>query len=273
MNNIQLLSQQTSPSFTVKPVELYVFIDPLDLKAYNTMSILRKLHLQYGHYFTSRFVLGTQISSLNCIANRLKGCWSGEELDITHPVLPSIAIKAAELQGKRAGMRFLTKLQQHAMLQTMNVSSHAALLQIAEEAQLDMQEFKTDFCSQEAARAFQCDLYITREMEVNEVPSIVFFNECIEEEGLSVSGAYDYSVYTHILQELIGEQLTEQPLPPLEQLFDYFDVLSTEEVASIYDKPVAVIERELKKCMLQQKLERIQNDVVKFWRSKQAVNV
>lgn len=273
MNNIQMLSQPTPPSLAVKPVELYIFIDPLEPQAYNMMSVIRKLHLQYGHYFTSRFVLGTQISSLNCITNRLKGCWSGAELDIAHPVLPSIAIKAAELQGKRAGMRYLTKLQRHAMLQTMNVNSHTALMQIAKEAQLDMQEFETDFCSQEAARAFQCDLYITREMEVDVVPSIVFFNECIEEEGLNVSGTYDYSVYTHILQELIGEPLVAQPLPPLEQLFDHVDMLSTEEVATIYDEPVTVIERELKKCMLQQKLERVQNEAVMLWRSKQTVHI
>lgn len=273
MNNIQMLSQPTPPSLSVKPIELYVFIDPLDPKAYKMMSVIRKLHLQYGHYFTSRFVLGTQISSLNCIANRLKGCWSGAELDITHPVLPSIAIKAAELQGKRAGIRYLTKLQQHALLKTMNVNSHTTLMQIAQEAQLDMQEFESDFGSQEAARAFQCDLYITREMEVHEVPSIVFFNECIEEEGLNVSGTYDYSVYTHILQELIGEQLVEQPLPPLEHLFEHFDMLSTEDIAQIYDMPFAIIERELKKCMLQQKLERVQSETALFWRAKYTISV
>jgi hypothetical protein len=272
MTNIQMLSQPTPPSITVKPVELYIFIDPLDPKAYNMMSLIRKLHLQYGHYFTSRFVLGTALSSLNSITNRLKGCWSGVELDITHPVLPSIAIKAAELQGKRAGMRYLTKLQQHAMLKTLNVNSHTSLMQIAKEAQLDMTEFEIDFGSQEAARAFQCDLYITREMEVNEVPSIVFFNECIEEEGLNVTGTYDYAVYEHILQELIGEQLVGQPLPPIEQLFDYFDMLSTEEVASIYNEPIHIIERELKKCMLQQKLERIQCDFAIFWRAKEIVH-
>ena len=273
MNNIQLLSQPTPPSLTVKPVELYIFIDPLDPEAYNIMSLIRKLHLQYGHYFTSRFVLSTELSSLNCITNRLKGCWSGAELDIVHPVLPSIAIKAAELQGKRAGTRYLMKLQQHALLNNSNVNSHAVLMQIAKEAQLDMTEFEADFGSKEAARAFQCDLYITREMEVNEVPSIVFFNECIEEEGLSVSGTYDYSVYKHILEELIGERLVEQPLPPLEQLFEHYDLLSTEEVAEIYSQPIYIVERELKKCMLQQKMERIPSEHTMFWRLKEHVHV
>lgn len=272
MNNIQLLSQPAPPSLNVKPVELYIFIDPLNPRAYDMMSLIRKLHLQYGHYFTSRYVLSTELSSLNCLTKRLKGCWTGAPLDIAHPVLPSIAIKAAELQGKRAGTRFLMKLQQHALLNTINVNSHATLMQIAQEAQLDMTEFEADFGSEEAARAFQCDLYITREMEVHEVPSIVFFNECIEEEGLSVSGTYDYSVYEHILEELIGERLVEQPLPPLEQLFEHYDLLSTEEVAEIYSQPVHVVERELKKCMLQQKMERIPAENTVFWRIKEPVH-
>ena len=272
MNNIQLLQQPTSPSLSVKPVELYIFIDPLDPKTYNLMSLIRKLHLQYGHYFTSRFVLSTELTSLNCCTSRLKGCFTDDELDIVHPALPSIAIKAAELQGKRTGTRYLAKLLQYALLNTVNVNSHSTLIQIAKEIGLDMKEFEIDFGSQEAARAFQCDLYITREMEVHEVPSIVFFNECIEEEGLSVSGTYDYSVYEHILQELVGDQLIEQPLPPLEQLFDHYDLLSTEEVADIYSQPASIIERELKKCMLQQKLERIPTENTILWRAKEKVH-
>ncbi|MGM9949849.1 MAG: DsbA family protein [Lysinibacillus sp.] len=269
MNNVQLLSQPVSPTITThKPVELYIFIDPLCPKAFAMKSILHKLQLQYEHYFTWRYVLSTQLSSLNSLTNRLKGCYSGDELDIAHPVLPSIAIKAAELQGKRAGSRYLTKLQQYAALKTKNVNSHSTLLEIAEEVGLDMNEFAIDFGSREAARAFQCDLYITREMDVDEVPSIVFFNECIEDEGLKVSGSYHYEVYEHILQEMIGEELVCQPLPSIEDVFKRYELLTTEEIAEIFSLDYAVAERELKKRMLQQKIERITNDDFTVWRIK-----
>ncbi len=269
MNNVQLLPQPVSPTITThKPVELYIFIDPLCPKAFAMKGILHKLQLQYEHYFTWRYVLSTELSALNSLTNRLKGCCSGDELDITHPVLPSIAIKAAELQGKRAGSRYLTKLQQYAALKTKNVNSHSTLLEIAEEVGLDMNEFAIDFGSKEAARAFQCDLYITREMDVDEVPSIVFFNECIEDEGLKVSGSYHYEVYEHILQEMIGEELVPQPIPTIEDVFKRYELLTTKEVAEIFSLDYAVAERELKKRMLQQKIERITKDDMTVWRLK-----
>ena len=268
MNSTQLLSHPVIPEMTTKPVELYVFIDPLCPQAVNLMTNIRKLQLQYDHYFTSRFVLSTQLSSLNAVTNRLKGCHQNNVIDMMHPALPSIAIKAAELQGKRAGQRYLLKLQEYAIQKKVNINAHTTLLKIAEEAQLDIEEFASDFGSKEAAKAFQCDLYITHEMEVHDVPSIVFFNECIEDEGLSVNGTYDYAVYEHILYELIGEELIAKPIPPIEQLLDHFDVLTTQDVAVIYNLEYSVAERELKKRMLQQKIERVCCEEITLWKLK-----
>ena len=269
MNNIQLLTHPTTVTPPIhKPIELYIFIDPLCPQAYAMQAMFRKLQLEYEHYFTWRYVLSTQLASLNCVTNKMKGCESGDALDIAHPVLPSIAIKAAELQGKRSGSRYLSKLQEYAILNMKNVNSYATLMEIAQEVQLDMQEFENDFGSKEAARAFQCDLYITREMDVNEVPSIVFFNECIEDEGLKVSGNYCYEVYEQILQEMISDELIRQPLPTLDHLFSRFHTLTTAEVAEIYSIDNASAERELKKRMLQQKIERITNDATTLWRLK-----
>lgn len=273
MNNVHILSlsQIASPTPN-KPVELYIFIDPLCPKAFQMQSLIRKLQVDFDHYFTWRYVLSTELASLNCLNNRTKGCFSGDELDITHPVLPFIAVKTAELQGKRAGTRYLTKLQEYAVVYNKNVNSYATLLEIAEEIQLDMIEFKADFGSKEATRAFQCDLYITREMEVSEVPSIVFFNECIEDEGLKVSGHYDYKIYTHILEELLNEKLTHQPLPSLAELFGRFHTLTTQEVSFIYSISEQQAECELKKCMLQQKIERIQTKDYTIWRNKKSAS-
>ncbi len=269
VNNIQML-QEPAPTISTanKPIELYIFVDPLCPEAFSMQAVIRKLQLEYNHYFTWRFVLSTELSSLNCLSKRTKGCESGIELDINHPVLPSIAIKAAELQGKRAGARYLSKLQEYVFLNHEDVNSYATLLKIAEDVQLDMNEFTVDFGSKEAARAFQCDLYIKREMEVDEVPSIVFFNECIEDEGLKVSGSYTYEVYEHILQEMMDEQLIRQPLPTIEELFLKYHTLSTNEIAFIYSLTEQSAERELKKRMLQQKIERIQTDHATLWRTK-----
>lgn len=267
MNRLQLMAQNENLSNPlIKPIELYVFIDPLCKKAFSMQSILRRLQLQYDHYFSYRIVLSTDLATLN---KHPKLCSSQQVCELSHPVLPSIAIKAAELQGKRAGFRYLTKLQETYLFTEKDINSHATLLEIAQHVNLDMDEFASDFGSKEAAKAFQCDLYITREMEVDEVPSIVFFNECIEDEGLKISGIYSFEVYEHILQELLDGSLIKNPLPTFDDLFERFGFLTTEEIAEIYNIDIQVAERELKKRMLQQKVEKVSTEQICCWRIKQ----
>lgn len=269
MTHVQLLTEPLIPSQPLhKPLELYIFIDPLCSSSFEMQSIIRKLQVDYEHYFTCRFILSTKLASLNCIEEKTKGCMSGQEVDVKHPVLPSVAVKAAELQGKRSGLRFLTKLQEQHVLQQKNVQSYAALLEIAEESQLDMQEFRNDFGSKEAAHAFQCDLHISREMEVEEAPTIVFFNECIEDEGLKVSGLYNYDVYEHILSEMLNAPLVRNQPPAIEKLLSRYHTLSTQEIAAMYNLTEQAAEREMKKRMLQQKVERIQGNDHTLWRLK-----
>lgn len=263
-----MLSEPVAPTNSTKPIELYIFIDPLCPSALALQSTLRKLMVEYDHYFTWKYVISTELIALNCVSRRIKGCLTGAELDITHPALPSLAIKAAELQGKRAASRYLLKVQEHALLDTKNVYTYSSLVDIAKESNLDMNEFIKDFGSKEAARAFQCDLYITREMEIDEVPSIVFFNERIEDEGLKVSGSYSYEIYVHILQEMIDEEIVSKPLPTFDELFKQFQFLTTKEVAEIYSISEQEAERELKKRMLQQKIERLSNENITLWRLK-----
>lgn len=259
MNHLQLVTEPVStPVSTTKPIELYVFIDLLQPKSWDLHCIIRKLQVNYGQYFSLRFILSTELSSLNVACHRINSCTSHEDLvDLSHPVLPAIAVKAAELQGKKAGHRFLMKLLEYYRIEEKNITSCTILSAIAKEVSLDIEEFQADFRSLEASRSFQSDLCITREMDVQEVPSFVFFNENIEDEGLKISGSYSYDVYEHILAEMLDEELIATQPPAIEDLFKKYNTLSIFEVASIYNISEQVAERELKKKMLQQKIERI----------------
>ncbi|AMA63725.1 MULTISPECIES: DsbA family protein [Kurthia] len=259
MTHLQLVTDPVSPPASYsKPIELYVFIDLLQPKSRDLHAIIRKLQVNYGHYFSIRFILSTELSSLNVACHRINNCASHEELvDLSHPVLPSIAVKAAELQGKKVGHRFLMKLFEYQITEEKNIRSCNTLTEIAKAVSLDVEEFEADFRSLEAARSFQSDLCITHEMDVQEVPSFVFFNGNIEDEGLKVSGTYSYEIYEQILSELLEKELVQAPPPPLEELFKKFHVLSAEEVASFYNISEKAADRELKKRLLQQKIERI----------------
>lgn len=260
MKNLQIPSLSSVSTSSTKPIEIYAFIDPLCHSCFDLQPILRKLQVEYEKYFTLRIVLSTQLATLNSKDIKVD--------ELTHPALPSIAVKAAELQGKRAGIRFLQKLQEHVFLDTKNVTSYQMLMDIANKANLDMEEFEADIKSKEATHAFQCDLYISREMDVTEVPSIVFFNERIEDEGLKVGGVYSYEVYKKILEEMVDEQIVPQDPPDLDDLFKRYNTLSTLEIAAIYGVTNYAAERELKKRTLLQQLERIPAAHTIHWRLK-----
>lgn len=273
MNHLQLVTEPAPmPVSYSKPVELYVFIDLLQPKSWALHSTIRKLQVNYGQYFSMRFILSTELSSLNVACHRINNCTSHDELvDLTHPVLPSIAVKAAELQGKKAGHRYLMKLLEYHMTEEKNIRSCNTLTTVAREVDLDVEEFEADFRSLEASRSFQGDLCITHEMDVQEVPSFVFFNENIEDEGLKVSGSYNYEVYEHILAELLDEELIQSQPPSLDDLFLKYNTLSILEVATIYNITEKTAERELKKQMLQQKIEKISCKQHTLYRLKKSI--
>lgn len=266
MNRQTLLEKPVNPSTCIRPIELYVFIDPLCGDCSSLPPLLRKLQVEYDRYFTLRIALRTSLPKMNlqCMQK------SEDELacEKTHPSFPSIAVKTAEFQGKRAGFRFLSKMLEYSFLKSRNVSSFSVLVEIAKKLNLDVDEFIRDFSSKNVLRSLQVDLYMAKEMEVDKAPAFVFFNENIEDEGLKVSGLYDYEVYEQILEELVGGPLLPDIPPPLEDLFQRFDTLSTKEIASIYNISEQSAERELKKRLLQQHVERIHFQDMTLWRKK-----
>ncbi|KYC60443.1 DsbA family protein [Bacillus coagulans] len=280
-NMIDLMKH--SSCFSKKPLEIYVFIDPLCPECWALEPVLKKLRLEYGVYFRLRHVLIGKLSNLNDIPKKREAVadyWektasrTGMSCDgslwienpITSPYIVSIAIKAAELQGKKQGLRFLRKVQELVFLEKRNISDIQILVDCAEGVSLDVDEFLQDIHSESAAKAFQCDLKITSEMEVTESPSLVFFNEHIEDEGLKISGLYSYDIYVQVLQEMLGKEPSPLPLPPLEEFLKYFGFVASKEIAVVYDMPVHEAEKELKKLVLQQKIRKIEGKHGSFWK-------
>ena len=76
--------------------------------------------------------------------------------------------------------------------------------------------FKEDLQTSKLTESLKVDLHIAREMEIEQSPSLVFFNENIHEEGLKVEGLYPYHIYTYIINELMGTPIEKQLPPKLE---------------------------------------------------------
>jgi predicted DsbA family dithiol-disulfide isomerase len=276
--------KQQCGSHDKKPIEIYMFIDPLCPECWALEPILKKLQIEFGRYFSIKHILSGRLADLNLSKKKnfenIAQVWektasrSGMSCDgslwlenpVDSPYTVSIALKAAELQGRRAGLRFLRRIQEGLFLEKLNVSNLEVLKDCAGSLGLDVEEFMYDIHSESAAKAFQCDLKITSEMDVQEIPTLVFFNENVEDEGIKITGSYPYEVYVQILEEMLSEKPVQSPPPPLETFMKFFKFVASKEIAVVYNMSISQIEREMKKLLLKQVVEQIPAKYGTFWR-------
>lgn len=262
-----LQQTNTSPNkyseSVLKPIEIYVFIDPLCPECWSLQPYLLKLILEYGHLLSVRTVISCQLRTLNQQAPyEIKANHSSE---YTLPWLP-LAIKAAELQGKNAGGNFLRKLQEYYFLKGNQQINKTTIIRYAQEANLDVAEFTNDLTSQTTMRALQCDLAIKKEMDVQTTPTIVFFNQLADEQGIKVSGIYEYEVYVSILKEMLNTEPLPAAKPCLETFLTKYKITSIEEIASIYDWSIQKTKCHLKKLQLKQIVKCVHKEEHNVWK-------
>ncbi len=267
-----------------KPLEIYMFVDPLCPECWALEPLIKKLQIEYGKYFSIRHILSGRLATLNMgrkkkydsiaelwekTASRTGMSCDGNlwfENPVSSPYLASIAVKSAELQGRRKGIQFLRKLQEVLFLEKQNVSNFDVLKSCARSIGLDIEEFITDIHSETAAKAFQCDLKITAEMDVQEIPTLVFFNSNVEDEGIKITGYYPYEVYVQILEEMLAVKPEACTPPPLEAFLKHYKTVASKEVAVVYNMSIQQAEKELKKLLLKQKVELLPAKYGMFWR-------
>nr|WP_042350517.1 ClpXP adapter SpxH family protein [Bacillus massiliigorillae] len=287
MNFVEWLHKYHCAIAGKKPIEIYVFIDPLCPQCWGMEPILKKLQMEYGNIISVKHVLSGKLATLNTsygthssenIATHWErtasrtgmSCegelWLNNSLPLSMPYNASIAIKAAELQGKKQGIKFLRKFQEFFFLKKKNISEMSVLIECAKAVKLDLDEFLNDIHSKAAAKAFQCDVKITNEMDVQEIPSLVFFNSNIEEEGIKVSGSYSYDVYLSILSEMMPSMPEPNPLPDIESFVRFYNVVATKEISVTYDMTDQAVENIMKKLQLQRVVERIPAKHGMFWK-------
>ncbi|WP_078555164.1 ClpXP adapter SpxH family protein [Bacillus alkalicellulosilyticus] len=283
--------KEDAPRKTIsnKPIEMYTFIDPLCPECWAFEPIVKKLQAEYGSYLTIRYFVANKLEAWNYAQAKYKGVSSLENLakiwektagrtgmscdgdlwledPVCSPYTASLAIKAAEMQGKQAGARFLRKLREYLFLNKKNVSKEEVLLECANDAGLDVTEFSDDLHSEGAIKALLCDMKTTKELEIDYSPSFVFFNDRVEDDGLKVVGIYPYEVYVHIIRETLGYLPEKDPLVPLEDFLARYKFVATKEVSVVYDISVEEAERRLRRLLLEQKVERIPVKYGTFWR-------
>ncbi|MFV8827409.1 ClpXP adapter SpxH family protein [Alkalihalobacterium sp. APHAB7] len=282
------VSQKTNPC-KKKPLEIYIFIDPLCPQCWAFEPLLKKMQVEYGNYFKIRYFVAGSLELWNKTQSKIEETKKLEEIasiwektasrtgmscdgdvwfedPITSPYTASIAIKAAEMQGQFAGLKFLRKLREFLFLTKRNITKEEVLIECAQLAGLDVDEFIRDLHSEGAVKALQCDVKMTKELGVDYSPTFVFFNDNIEEEGLKVTGFYPYEVYVEIIQQLLGFSPEPSTSTTLEEFLSCYNFVATKEVAVVFNISIQEAEKQLKRLMLKQQVERVPVKYGTFWR-------
>ncbi|WP_047985906.1 ClpXP adapter SpxH family protein [Ornithinibacillus californiensis] len=277
-------SSEYSCDTVKKPIEIYVFIDPMCPECWSLEPYLKKLSIEYGRLFTIRPIISGSSKPLNHDdfnqPRKLREIWertasrTGMSCDgdlwlenpIHSPKKAYLAIKAAEFQGIRYGKVFLRKVQESLFLKKLDISDEAVLLNCAKAAKLDLQEFRRDLYSVTAKKALQSDYRLNHEMDIDYMPTMVFFHRNIEEQGIKISGLYPYEIYVRVLSEMLDHLPIPSQHPSLEEFVKGYGVVATKEVSVVYNWSVEKAEREMKKLQLKQIVEKIPAKHGSFWR-------
>src|SRR5699024_4703398 len=122
----------------------------------------------------------------------------------------------------------------------------------AKKAGLDIDEFKSDLYSLPARKAFLCDMKIADEMNVNQLPTLVFFSQIVEDHTVKISGIQTYDTYVYILKKMLKKDPFPTKKPPLEDFLKHYGMVSLKEVAIVYDWSLEEASLKLKQLKLMQ---------------------
>ena len=189
--------------------------------------------------------------------------WIEDPLASSYP--PSIAYKAAELQGGEKAERFMRRMREMVFMEKKNIARLEVQLEAAAQLGLDTPKLKDDING--AANAlFNADLALARALGVRGFPSMFFSNENGERQ--LVYGSRPYSTFEDAVKKLAPE-LEPAPLPTtMEELFDHHGSWTAQEAAVVLGISHDEAREMLTKAEQQGKLSAIHTRNGSIWRMK-----
>ena len=187
--------------------------------------------------------------------------WIEDPLKSSYP--PSIAYKAAELQGIEKAERFMRRMREMVFMEKKNIAKLEVQLQAAAQVGLDTSKLKNDING--AANAlFNADLTLARALGVRGFPSMFFSNE--NGERHLVYGSRPYGTFEDAVKKL-APGLKPAPLPTsIDELFDRYESWTAQEAAVVLGIPHDEARETLSRSEQQGKLSAIHTRNGSLWR-------
>lgn len=259
---------------TEKPVKLFYFTDPICSSCWGIEPQLRKLKLEYGDYFDMEYRMGGLLKSWDAYGGRdvngptsvakhweeagayydmpIDGdVWLEDPLHSSYP--PSIAFKAAQLQGEKKSLDFLRRIKEMVFLEKKNITRMEHLEQAAIDSGLNVDTFKADYKTR-AGKLFDDDLAFARSLGVRGFPTIFFTDK--EGNRLLVYGSKPYESYEDALLKLYPDAKKKDINTDHKSLFEEYPTMTTREFAELTATSGAEAQTLLNKLVKEKQLNR-----------------
>lgn len=284
VTNIETTPNLIPAQATTKPVRLLYFTDPICSSCWGIEPQMRKLKQEYGDYFSVEYRMGGLLKSWGEYGGSdvngpgsvgkhwdeageqyqmpINGdLWNEDPLDSSYP--PSIAFKAAQLQGTEPGEHFLRKIKEMVFVEKKNIAKWEHLAQAATDTDLDLPRFKDDY-ENRANDLFKEDLAMRHDWGVRGFPTIFFIDD--EDNRFKVYGTKPYETYEQALLKLVPNATkTAAPIFNEDVLKEYSSITS-KEFAVLNDNSLEESERILNSFAEVGKLEKVTATTGYLWR-------
>lgn len=265
-----------------KPVKVVYYTDPICSSCWGIEPQLRKLKLEYGDAVEIEYRMGGLLPDWSYNSGGIGqpsdvashwdevslhydmpidgDLWLEDPLDSSYP--PSIAFKAAQMQGNDKAILFLREIREMVFLQKLNIAKWEHLANAAKKVGLDVNKFKTDF-EGPAKKLFEEDLKLGRELGVRGFPTMFFIDEAGNQEF--VYGARPYPFFEMAILKLNPSATKSEYSKDWEKLFAIYPTLTAKEFSELSGKPRAESETFLNELSNDNKLKKTTTKNGSIW--------
>lgn len=267
-----------------KAIKLLYFTDPICSSCWGIEPELRKLKQEYGAYFDIEYRMGgllkswddyggSDVNGPESVAQHWDEAgvhyqmpidgdvWKEDPLHSSYP--PSIAFKAAQLQGNHKAAQFLRRIKEMVFMEKKNITKTEHLVQAATDAGLDVDLFEYDY-QHKAKQLFEEDLLMAREWGVRGYPTIYFMDG--DDNRFKVYGSKPYQVYEQALLKLLPREVIKNTPSSYETILNGYDMVTLKEFAVFYDKNIPEAEAILNDFELQKKVQKVISKAGPLWK-------